>query len=193
MPAFHRVAASTKPRPGGEQSFAWSRAAGYELQGRAAPMIRSLEQVTKINLRPRLKAGAFSLGVLASHNQTGGFLRPRSDVSGETYVLVLAAQFARVLNHVSPSKIGGRREGRVAAAPGAPAQRRIARARKPQVQAVTTGLPCAVVYGLLRTLPGEPAVCHRRLREAFQLCQDLAPAWARQDHTSLFPYSDEHR
>ena len=25
----------------------------------------------------------------------------------------------------------------------------------PQVQAVTTGLPCAVVYGLLRALPGE--------------------------------------
>jgi len=58
--------------------------------------------------------------------------------TGETYVLVLAAQFARVLNHVSPSKIGGRGEGRVAAAPGAPAQRRIARARKPQVQAVIT-------------------------------------------------------
>ena len=33
-------------------------------------------------------------------------------------------------------------------APGAPAQKIFARAREPQVQAVTTGLPCAVVYGL---------------------------------------------
>jgi hypothetical protein len=41
-------------------------------------------------------------------------------------------------------KIRGRREGRVAAAPGAPAQRNCAKAREPQVQAVT----CAVVYGL---------------------------------------------
>src|SRR6516164_10637332 len=33
-------------------------------------------------------------------------------------------------------------------APGAPAQKKFARAREPQVQAVTTGPPCAVVYGL---------------------------------------------
>src|SRR5271165_4117057 len=51
----------------------------------------------------------------------------------------------------------GRREGRVAAVPGAPAQRKFARAREPQVQAVTTGLPCAVVLRLIRALPGEPA------------------------------------
>ena len=39
---------------------------------------------------------------------------------------------------LSLRKIGGRREGRVAAAPGAPAQKIFARARKPQVQAVIT-------------------------------------------------------
>src|SRR6516164_1634310 len=33
-------------------------------------------------------------------------------------------------------------------APGAPAQKIFARAREPQVQAVTTGLPCTVGYGL---------------------------------------------
>ena len=47
--------------------------------------------------------------------------------------------------------------------PGPPAQKELREARGPQVQAVTTGLPCAVVYGLLRALLGEPACCHRRL------------------------------
>jgi hypothetical protein len=46
------------------------------------------------------------------------------------------------------------------------------------------GLPCAMVYGLLRALPGEPACCHRRLRKGAGLLEDLAPAWARQDHTT---------
>ena len=39
--------------------------------------------------------------------------------------------------------------------PGLPRKQEFARARKPQVQTVTTGLPCAVGYGLLRALPGE--------------------------------------
>src|SRR6202008_201615 len=43
-------------------------------------------------------------------------------------------------------------------APGALTQKKFARARKPQVQAVTTGLPCAVVLRLIRALPGEPAL-----------------------------------
>ena len=47
-----------------------------------------------------------------------------------------------------PLQNRGRREGRVAAAPGAPAQKVFAQAREPQVQAVTTGLPCPVDYGL---------------------------------------------
>ena len=48
-------------------------------------------------------------------------------------------------------------------APGAPAQKIFARAREPQVQAVTTGLPCAVVYGLYALSPVNHPVCHRRL------------------------------
>ena len=55
---------------------------------------------------------------------------------------VFAARFARAVPVISPSsKARGRREGWVAAAPGAPAQKEFARARKSQVQAVTTGLP----------------------------------------------------
>jgi hypothetical protein len=61
----------------------------------------------------------------------------------------------RIIHH--PRDHRGHREGRVAAAPGALAQKEFARAREPQVQAVTTGLPCAVGYGLIRALPGEPA------------------------------------
>src|SRR5246127_3107879 len=87
---------------------------------------------------------------------------------------------------VSPSsKVRGRREGRVAAAPGAPAQRKFARARKPQVQAVTTGLPCAVVLRLIRTLPGEPAFATVAFANPLEPRENLAPAWARQDHTTL--------
>ena len=58
-------------------------------------------------------------------------------------------------------------------APGAPAQKIARRAREPQVQAVTTGLPRAVVYSLLRALLCEPAGCHRRPRETFGLLQEL--------------------
>src|ERR1700747_3775996 len=51
-------------------------------------------------------------------------------ITVKTYVLVLAARFARALHRPSPSpKCRGRREGRVAAAPGAAAQREFARAR----------------------------------------------------------------
>ena len=39
---------------------------------------------------------------------------------------------------------------------GSRAKKICASARKPQVQAVTTGLPCAVVLRLIRTLLGEP-------------------------------------
>src|SRR5690348_6098212 len=84
-------------------------------------------------------------------------------------------------------KIRGRREDRVPAAPAAPC----AKIARNAHTGVTTGkaeshlgLPCAVVYGLLRTLPGEPACCHRHRRDARGIAADLAPAWARQDHTT---------
>src|ERR1700751_3438163 len=67
----------------------------------------------------------------------------------------------------------GRREGRVAAAPGGLAQKEFARARRPQVQAVTTDLPCAMVYGLWRALPDEPAFATVAGAKLFS----LARAW----------------
>jgi len=56
-----------------------------------------------------------------------------------------------------PSENRGCREGRVAAAPGAPAQKKLARARKPQVQADTLRPSPRSGLRLIRALPGEPA------------------------------------
>jgi hypothetical protein len=77
-------------------------------------------------------------------------------------------------NH-HPLQVRGRREDRVAAAPGALAQEKIARARKPRVQAVTTGLPCAVVYGLYALSSVNHPVCHRHRRDAIRIVANLAP------------------
>ena len=60
-------------------------------------------------------------------------------------------------------------------APGAPAQKKFARAREPQVQAVTTGLPCAVGYGLYELSSVNHPVCHRRPRDAQGIIANLAP------------------
>jgi len=77
-------------------------------------------------------------------------------------------------------------------APGAPAQKKFARAREPQVQAVTTGPPCAVVYGLYALSPVNHSVCHRHRRDA----QASSPTWrqtlGRQDHT-ISPSVKERR
>jgi hypothetical protein len=79
----------------------------------------------------------------------------------------------------------GCREGRVAAAPGAPAQKIFARARKPQVQAVTTGLPCAVVLRLIRALLGEPSRLPPSPPRSFSASLGLSTkALGRQDHTT---------
>jgi hypothetical protein len=70
-------------------------------------------------------------------------------------------------------------------APGALAQKKIARAREPQVQAVTTGLPCAMVLRLIRTLPGEPFRLPpspaRSLPASLELERQTS---GRQDHTT---------
>jgi hypothetical protein len=101
-----------------------------------------------LNLRSR---GAASRRM--GHGRTGDtFHRPRG-------------AFARALHLTSPSrKTEGTGKAGWPHAPGAPAQRKFARARKPQVQAVTTGLPCAVVYGLYALSPVNHPVCHRRPR-----------------------------
>ena len=51
-----------------------------------------------------------------------------------------------------------------------------------QVQRRQSGLPCAVVYGLLRALPGDRLSCHRHF--AGLIPRNLAPAPGRQDHTT---------
>jgi len=77
----------------------------------------------------------------------------------------------------------GRREDRVRAAPAVSR----ANAHKQthtsiQVQRKHSGLPCAVVYGLLRALPGDRLSCHRRF--AGMNLRNLTPAPGRQDHTT---------
>src|SRR6266404_2696255 len=78
-----------------------------------------------------------------------GFLRARTRV--------LAARCARVLRHCSPSS---KTEGRGKAGCALHPRSRVQFAQRSahtsiQVQRRTSGLPCAVVYGLLRALPGE--------------------------------------
>jgi hypothetical protein len=67
------------------------------------------------------------------------------------------------------SKYRGRREGRVAAAPGALAQKTIARARKPQVQAGSHRPSLRDGLRLIRVLPGEPRVATVVLAKPLEL------------------------
>ena len=71
--------------------------------------------------------------------------------------------------------------------PGLPRKSRLAQARKPQVQAVTTGLPCAVVLRLIRDLPGEPCRLPPSPRCACA-SSALRQPLGRQDHT-ISPYA----
>jgi hypothetical protein len=92
--------------------------------------------------------------------------------------------FARALHHHHPlRKAEGAGKTGWPLHPGLPRKKKFARVREPQVQAVTTGLPCAVAYGLYalssvnQRLPPSPAQC-------VSIVASLAPAWARQDHTT---------
>jgi hypothetical protein len=68
---------------------------------------------------------------------------------------------------ITLSKYRGRGEDRVAACTRALAQRRIARARKPQVQAVITpAFPAQWFYGLYALSSVNHSVCHRHRRDA---------------------------
>ena len=120
---------------------------------------------------------------LSTWMQSGLLRFARNDV-GETGVRLPAAEFARVLLTITLFESRGSREGRVAAAPGAPAQRKFARAREPQVQTVTTGLPCAVVYGLYELSSVNHPVCHRRPRDAQASSRTWRRTLGRQDHTT---------
>ena len=100
------------------------------------------------------------------------------------WVCILTARDARVLRSFKTlSASRGRRESRVRAAPA------VSRANvhknthtSIQVQRRASGLPCAVVYGLLRDLPGERLSCHRHPQKLAPA--NLTPAPRRQNHTT---------
>ena len=78
-----------------------------------------------------------------------------------------------------------------------PRARKIAQsARDHRYRRIHSGLPCAVVYGLLRALPGEPAFATVIGAMRFPHLANLAPASARQDHTTwpsaMVPLVDRH-
>src|SRR5246127_3943334 len=71
-------------------------------------------------------------------------------------------------------------------APGACAQKDCARAREPQVQAVTTGLPRAMVLRLIRALPGEPAFATVAFAKPLELSARLSACIGRARTTRLY-------
>ena len=89
------------------------------------------------------------------------FASPRNDVDIGSRSRGL---IARALHLRSPSqKVRGRREDRVRAAPAVSCAKRTEEyAHEHTGSAEASGLPCAMVYGLLRALPGERLSCHRR-------------------------------
>ena len=75
----------------------------------------------------------------------------------------LAARCARGLQEPCPSQTEGAGKAGCALHPRSRVQLCIKNAHTSiQVQRRASGLPCAVVYGLLRALPGERLFCHRR-------------------------------
>jgi hypothetical protein len=77
---------------------------------------------------------------------------------------VPAARCARVLHLACPQRFRGRRESRVPIAPVGPVQQK-STGVGPQVNRSNAGFPCAMVYGLLRALPGVPGVLATVARE----------------------------
>ncbi len=114
--------------------------------------------------------------------------RMRHDKDGDTTCRSRRATRARVLHLLVPVDNRGRREGRVSAAPMAPCAadaQRNAHGSNHRYSRVHSGLPCAVVYGLLRALPGEPDFVVTVIRAMrLRIFRDLAPALGRQDHTT---------
>jgi len=96
---------------------------------------------------------------------------------------ILAAPNARALLDFRPSR-GERAQGK----PGADCTRG-PRATKstgvgPQVNRSNAGFPCAVVYGLLRALPGDRAFLPPSSARCVSIVANLTPASGRQDHTT---------
>ena len=99
-------------------------------------------------------------------------------------VRILAARCARALRRLPPSIRRGRRESRVRAAPAVSCANMHKKTHTSiQVQRRHPGLPCAMVYGLFRALPGDRAFLPpSSLRNLF--LKNLTPASGCQDHTA---------
>jgi hypothetical protein len=96
---------------------------------------------------------------------------------------ILAARRARALSHSSPShEAEGAGKAGCRLHPWAPCNKK-STGVGPQVNRSNAGFPCAVVYGLLRALPGDRALLPPSpLRSSFP--RSLTPASGRQDHTT---------
>gem|GEM_PF-3613878 len=95
---------------------------------------------------------------------SGGPVEPGDD--DEIRVLVLATHCARGLQNHSPPEERGRREDRVRAAPAVSCAMCIKRNAHEHTGEAEAVRPCAMVYGLLRALPGDRLSCHRHQRIA---------------------------
>jgi hypothetical protein len=100
----------------------------------------------------------------------------------KTRLCILAARKAPELLLGPPSKIRGRRECRVMTSPMARLQQK-KQAAVTTGSARSTGIPCAMVCGLYRALPGDHRLVATVVRRTDPAT--LAPASERQDHTSL--------
>ena len=138
-----------------------------------APSLRA--QAKQSKMPPRMQSGLLRR------------FAPRNDGS-RTNSLILAALFAsEFCISFTLRKIRGRREDRVPAAPAAPCAKI---ARKAHT-GITTGKAESHRPSLrsgftayFELSPVNQLVCHRRRRDARGIVADLAPAWARQDHTT---------
>ena len=125
------------------------------------------------NLRIVITGTAMALGIpFQISNSVRGMGRHSRDVNRPSFASIFALSS------------GGRRESRVRAAPAVSRANTDRRTHTSiQVQRRQSGLPCAVVYGLLRALPGERAFLPPSLRGCCHP-RNLTPASRRQDHTT---------
>jgi hypothetical protein len=98
-------------------------------------------------------------------------------------VLVPATNFARAVHRSYPPKTEGTGKAGWPLHPGLPRKRDLRERVNHRYRRIHSGLPRAVVYGLYelssvnQRLPPSPS-------RSFQLREDLAPAWARQNRTT---------
>jgi len=85
-----------------------------------------------------------------------------------------------------PQKHRGRREDRVPARPPRLPRKKGLRERAAAtgVGGITPAFPAQWLYGVLRALPGEPALATVARARPLESCASLTRAWARQNHTA---------